>query len=77
MSSDRPLKALVPGGSSSSILPANLNLQKTANGEDLMTYESLSDGGLQQDRCEMGGFIVYNDTSCIVRNTEFLLVLSP
>jgi NADH-quinone oxidoreductase subunit F len=44
MSSDRPLKALVPGGSSA-ILPADL-IYKTANGEDrLMTYESLSDGG--------------------------------
>jgi hypothetical protein len=40
MSSDRPLKALVPGGSSP-ILPADL-IYKTANGEDrLMTYESL------------------------------------
>jgi NADH-quinone oxidoreductase subunit F len=45
MSSDRPLKALVPGGSSVPILPADL-IYKTANGEDrLMTYESLSDGG--------------------------------
>jgi NADH:ubiquinone oxidoreductase subunit F (NADH-binding) len=44
MSSDRPLKALVPGGSSVPILPADL-IYKTANGEDrLMTYESLSDG---------------------------------
>jgi NADH-quinone oxidoreductase subunit F len=32
MSSDRPLKALVPGGSSA-ILPADL-IYKTANGED-------------------------------------------
>jgi NADH-quinone oxidoreductase subunit F len=39
MSSDRP-KALVPGGSSVPILPADL-IYKTANGDDrLMTYES-------------------------------------
>jgi hypothetical protein len=48
---DRPLKALVPGGSSVPILPADL-IYKTANGEDrLMTYESLVTVGLQQDRC--------------------------
>jgi NADH-quinone oxidoreductase subunit F len=69
MSSDRPLKALVPGGSSVPILPADL-IYKTANGEDrLMTYE-LSDGGFATgSMLGSGGFIVYNDTSCIVRNT--------
>jgi NADH-quinone oxidoreductase subunit F len=51
MSSDRPLKALVPGGSSVPILPADL-IYKTANGEDrLMTYESLSDGGFATGSC--------------------------
>jgi NADH-quinone oxidoreductase subunit F len=45
MQTERPLKALVPGGSSVPILPAHL-IYKTAAGEDrLMTYESLSDGG--------------------------------
>ncbi|MFB0910410.1 MAG: NADH-quinone oxidoreductase subunit NuoF, partial [Flavobacterium sp.] len=70
MSSDRPLKALVPGGSSVPILPAEL-IYKTANGEDrLMSYESLSDGGFATgSMLGSGGFIVYNDTSCIVRNT--------
>ncbi|MFB9109230.1 NADH-quinone oxidoreductase subunit NuoF [Flavobacterium gyeonganense] len=70
MSSSRPLKALVPGGSSVPILPAEL-IFKTANGEDrLMTYESLSDGGFATgSMLGSGGFIVYNDTSCIVRNT--------
>jgi NADH-quinone oxidoreductase subunit F len=64
------LKALVPGGSSVPILPADL-IYKTANGEDrLMTYESLSDGGFATgSMLGSGGFIVYNDTSCIVRNT--------
>ncbi|SHF90073.1 NADH dehydrogenase subunit F [Flavobacterium segetis] len=70
MSSDRPLKAFVPGGSSVPVLPAHL-IFKTANGEDrLMTYESLSDGGFATgSMLGSGGFIVYNDTACIVRNT--------
>jgi NADH-quinone oxidoreductase subunit F len=70
MSSDRPLKAFVPGGSSVPVLPAHL-IYKTAAGEDrLMTYESLSDGGFATgSMLGSGGFIVYNDTACIVRNT--------
>ena len=70
MSSDRPLKAFVPGGSSVPVLPAHL-IYKTAAGEDrLMSYESLSDGGFATgSMLGSGGFIVYNDTSCIVRNT--------
>lgn len=70
MVDDRPLKALIPGGSSVPILPKDL-IYKTANGEDrLMTYESLADGGFATgSSLGSGGFIVYNDTSCIVRNT--------
>nr|WP_297307572.1 NADH-quinone oxidoreductase subunit NuoF [uncultured Flavobacterium sp.] len=70
MIDDRPLKGLIPGGSSVPILPQNL-IFKTANGEDrLMTYESLSDGGFATgSSLGSGGFIVYNDTACIVRNT--------
>lgn len=70
MQTDRPLKALVPGGSSVPILPANL-IYKTAAGEDrLMTYESLSDGGFATgSMLGSGGFIVYDDRACIVRNT--------
>jgi len=70
MQTDRPLKALVPGGSSVPILPANL-IYKTATGEDrLMTYESLSDGGFATgSMLGSGGFIVYDDRACIVRNT--------
>ncbi|WP_163399853.1 NADH-quinone oxidoreductase subunit NuoF [Flavobacterium fluviatile] len=70
MSTSRPLKALVPGGSSVPILPAEL-IFKTANGEDrLMTYESLSDGGFATgSMLGSGGFIVYDDRACIVRNT--------
>ena len=70
MLDDRPIKALVPGGSSVPILPAHL-IYKTANGEDrLMSYESMSDGGFASgSMIGSGGFIVYNDTTCIVRNT--------
>jgi len=70
MIDDRPLKGLIPGGSSVPILPIDL-IFKTANGEDrLMTYESLSDGGFATgSSLGSGGFIVYNDTACIVRNT--------
>lgn len=70
MSSQRPLKACVPGGSSVPILPADL-LFKTAKYEPrLMSYESLSDGGFQTgSMLGSGGFYVYDDTQCIVRTT--------
>jgi NADH-quinone oxidoreductase subunit F len=70
MMDSRPLKALVPGGSSVPVLPAHL-IYKTANGEDrMMTYESLAEGGFESgSMMGSGGFIVYNDTACIVRNT--------
>ncbi|MBD2703606.1 NADH-quinone oxidoreductase subunit NuoF [Spirosoma sp. BT702] len=63
-------KALVAGGSSVPILPANLALT-LANGEKrLMSYESLSDGGFATGTMlGSGGFIVFDETSCIVRNT--------
>jgi NADH-quinone oxidoreductase subunit F len=64
------LKALVAGGSSVPILPAHL-ITKTAAGEDrLMSYESLSDGGFATGTMlGSGGFIVFDETACIVRNT--------
>ena len=64
------LKAVVAGGSSVPILPADLFL-KTANGEDrLMSYESLSDGGFASGTMlGSGGFIAMDETTCIVRNT--------
>lgn len=67
------LKACIPGGSSVPILPANL-LLKTAKGEQrLMTYESLSDGGFATgSMLGSGGFIVYDEEQCIVRNTMTL-----
>ncbi|MGK6350454.1 NADH-quinone oxidoreductase subunit NuoF [Parapedobacter sp. DT-150] len=64
------LKAVVAGGSSVPILPANLIL-KTLKGESrLMTYESLADGGFQSGTMMgSGGFIAFDEDQCIVRNT--------
>jgi len=66
----RKLKACVPGGSSVPILPHYL-VTKTAAGEDrLMTYESLADGGFESgSMLGSGGFIIFDEDQCIVRNT--------
>jgi NADH-quinone oxidoreductase subunit F len=66
---DKKLKAVVAGGSSVPILPADLIL-KTANGENrLMSYESLSDGGFASGTMlGSGGFIVMDETTSIVQN---------
>lgn len=65
----KKLKAVVAGGSSVPILPAELIL-KTANGEPrLMSYESLSDGGFATGTMlGSGGFIVMDETTSIVKN---------
>lgn len=69
MRNGKKLKAVVAGGSSVPILPANLIL-KTANGEPrLMSYESLGDGGFQTGTMlGSGGFIVMNEDTSIVKN---------
>ena len=66
----KKLKACVPGGSSVPILPHYL-VTKTASGQDrLMTYESLADGGfVSGSMLGSGGFIVFDEDQCIVRNT--------
>lgn len=64
------LKAVVAGGSSVPILPANLILTTAAGEKRLMTYESLSDGGFPTGTMlGSGGFIAMDETACIVRNT--------
>ncbi|MFI5222194.1 MAG: NADH-quinone oxidoreductase subunit NuoF, partial [Bacteroidia bacterium] len=65
----KKLKAVVAGGSSVPVLPADLIL-KTAKGEPrLMTYESLSDGGFATGTMlGSGGFIVMDETVSIVKN---------
>ena len=65
----KKLKAVVAGGSSVPILPADLIL-KTANGEPrLMSYESLADGGFATGTMlGSGGFIVMDEDTSIVKN---------
>jgi len=63
------LKAVVAGGSSVPILPADLIL-KTAKGQPrLLTYESLAEGGFETGTMlGSGGFIVMDETACVVKN---------
>jgi NADH-quinone oxidoreductase subunit F len=63
------LKAVIAGGSSVPVLPAELIL-KTAKGESrLISYESLSEGSFETGTMlGSGGFIVLDDTACIVKN---------
>jgi NADH-quinone oxidoreductase subunit F len=70
MKGGKELKAVIPGGSSVPILPKHLIL-KTAEGQPrLMSYESLSEGGfVSGSMLGSGGFIVYDENACIVRNT--------
>lgn len=66
----KQLKAVVPGGSSVPILPAELILKTAAGEERMLSYESLSDGGfVSGSMLGSGGFIVYDEDACIVRNT--------
>ena len=70
ISKNKKMKGVIPGGSSVPILPAELIL-KTAKGEPrLLTYESLAEGGFETGTMlGSGGFIVYDEDACIVRNT--------
>lgn len=70
ISNGKKIKACVPGGSSVPILPHDL-ICTTAKGEKrLMTYESLADGGFATgSMLGSGGFIVFDEDQCIVRNT--------
>ena len=64
------LKAVVAGGSSVPILPADKILTTAAGEKRLMSYESLSDGGfITGTMLGSGGFIAMDETACIVRNT--------
>ncbi len=65
----RKLKAVVAGGSSVPVLPADL-IMKTAAGEPrLMSYESLADGGFATGTMlGSGGFIVMDETASVVKN---------
>jgi NADH-quinone oxidoreductase subunit F len=65
----KKLKAVVAGGSSVPVLPAELILT-TAKGEKrLMTYESLSDGGFATgSMMGSGGFVAMDEDTSIVKN---------
>ncbi len=64
------MKAVVAGGSSVPILPSELILKTATHENRLMSYESLSDGGfISGTMLGSGGFIVYDEDQCIVRNT--------
>lgn len=66
----KKMKALVAGGSSVPILPAKLVSKTAAGNPRLMSYESLSDGGFATGTMlGSGGFIVFDEDACIVRNT--------
>ena len=66
----KELKAVIPGGSSVPILPKDLILKTAAGEPRLMSYESLSEGGfVTGSMLGSGGFIVYDEDACIVKNT--------
>jgi NADH-quinone oxidoreductase subunit F len=63
------LKAVVAGGSSVPILPADLILKSVEGKPRLLSYESLSEGGFESGTMlGSGGFIVMDETTCIVKN---------
>lgn len=65
----KKLKAVVAGGSSVPVLPAELILKTAAGEPRLMTYESLGDGGfVTGTMLGSGGFIVMDETTSIVKN---------
>jgi NADH-quinone oxidoreductase subunit F len=65
----RKLKAVVAGGSSVPVLPAELILKNDKGEPRLMTYESLSEGGFATGTMlGSGGFMVYDETTSIVKN---------
>jgi NADH-quinone oxidoreductase subunit F len=66
---DKMLKAVVAGGSSVPILPADLILKTIEGNNRLMSYESLAEGGFESGTMlGSGGFIVYDEDACMVRN---------
>ncbi len=69
MRNGKKLKAVVAGGSSVPVLPADLILKTAAGEPRLMTYESLADGGFASGTMlGSGGFIVMDEDTSIVKN---------
>jgi len=66
----KKMKAVVAGGCSVPILPTELILKNIKGEGRVMSYESLADGGfVSGTMLGSGGFIVFDETQCIVRNT--------
>ncbi len=69
MRNGKKLKAVVAGGSSVPILPADLILKTAEGAPRLMSYESLAEGGFQTGTMMgSGGFIVMDEDTSIVKN---------
>jgi len=69
MLNGKKLKAVVAGGSSVPILPADKILTTPSGEKRLMSYESLADGGFASGTMlGSGGFIVMDETTSIVEN---------
>ncbi len=69
MRNGKKLKAVVAGGSSVPILPADLILKTAAGEPRLMSYEGLADGGFASgSMLGSGGFIVMDEDTSIVKN---------
>jgi NADH-quinone oxidoreductase subunit F len=67
---NKRMKAVIPGGSSVPILPSELILRTAAGAPRLLSFESLADGGFETgSMLGSGGFIVFDEDACIVRNT--------
>jgi NADH-quinone oxidoreductase subunit F len=67
---DKKMKAVIPGGSSVPVLPAELILRTSAGEKRLLTFESMAEGGFESgSMLGSGGFIVYDEDACMVRNT--------
>lgn len=65
----KKLKAVVAGGSSVPVLPAEKILHAPSGEKRLMSYESLADGGFAGGTMlGSGGFIVMDETTSIVEN---------
>ena len=67
---NKRLKAVIPGGSSVPVLPAGLILRTAKGQARLLTYESLAEGDfVSGSMMGSGGFIVFDEDACMVRNT--------
>ncbi len=67
---NKKLKAVIPGGSSVPVLPADLILKTQKGAPRLLSFESMLEGGFETgSMLGSGGFIVYDEDACMVRNT--------